>query len=45
MTGLTATAMTAMIMKMLPYMIAVKVAGGIVDITVHAIKQKISKAG
>lgn len=40
---LTGSGAIALIMKMIPYMITMKVVGGIVDVSVHAIKCKIGK--
>lgn len=38
---LTGASTTALIVKMFPYIIAIKVVGGLVDIGVHTIKCKI----
>ena len=40
---LAASAITALIIKTLPYVLIMKAVGGIVDVTVHYIKVRISK--
>jgi hypothetical protein len=40
---ITGAASVAILVKLLPYIITVKIAGGIVDIAVHAVKHKIGR--